>query len=70
MTKSRQEICHDIKFKSQHCKARRLCRDSQNIMLRGNYVATKVEKNYKKNVTTQNFMSRHNEELKAEIFVM
>ena len=29
----------------------------------------KIEKNYKKNVATQKFMSRHDEELKAEIFV-
>ena len=30
-----------------------------------NSVATKVEKNYKKNVATQKIMLRHNEELKA-----
>ena len=30
---------------------------------------TKVENNYRKNVTTKKFMSRHNEELKVEIFV-
>ena len=45
-------------------------------MLRKNFVATynfivatKVEKNYRKNVATHKFMSRHNEELKPEIFV-
>ena len=32
-------------------------------------IAKKVEKNYKKNVATQKIMSRHNEELKAEIYV-
>ena len=32
-------------------------------------VTTKVEKNYKKNVTTYKMMSRHNEELKEEISV-
>ena len=32
-------------------------------------VVTKVEKNYKKNFTTQKLMLRHNEELKVEIFV-
>ena len=31
---------------------------------------TKFEKNYRKNVATQKFLSRHNEELKAEIFVV
>ena len=32
-------------------------------------VETKVEKNHRKNVATQYFMSQHNEELKAKIFV-
>ena len=30
---------------------------------------TKVDENYRKNVATQKFMSRHNEELKAKIFL-
>ena len=45
-------------------------------MLRGNSVATynfiittKVDENYRKNVTTHKFMSRHNEKLKAKISV-
>ena len=29
MTRSRQEICRDIKFRSQHSKARRLCHDKE-----------------------------------------
>ena len=33
-------------------------------------VTTKDEKNCKMNVATQKSMSRHNEELKAEIFVL
>ena len=33
-------------------------------------VATKDEKNYKKNVATWKIMSRHNEALKTEIFVV
>ena len=33
------------------------------------YCMTKEEKNYRKNVATQKFMSQHNEEPKAEIFV-
>ena len=33
-------------------------------------VATKVEKNYRKNVATHKFMLRYNEELKAKIFVV
>ena len=32
-------------------------------------VATKADKNYKKNVVTHKIMLRHNEELKAEISV-
>ena len=32
-------------------------------------VARKVEKNYKKNVVMQKILSRHNEELKAEVSV-
>ena len=32
-------------------------------------VATKVEKNYKKNVATHKLMLRHNKELKAEVSV-
>ena len=36
----------------------------------GKYVATKDEKNRKMNVATQKSMSQHNEELKAEIFVV
>ena len=32
-------------------------------------MAIKIEKNYIKNVTTNKFMSQHNDELKAEIFV-
>ena len=78
MTRSRQKIyrnifkiCSDIKFKSRHRKARRLCHDIEvlcgnnyNKMLRGNsittkefIVVTKVEKNYRKNVVTHEFMS-------------
>ena len=30
---------------------------------------TKIEKNNRNNVVTKKFMSRHNDELKAEIFV-
>ena len=54
MTRSKQEIyrdifkvCRDIKFRSQHRKTRRLCRDKEvlcrdncNIVLRGTSVAT------------------------------
>ena len=33
-------------------------------------VMTEVEKNYKKNVTTQKLMLRHSKELKVEVFVV
>ena len=39
------------------------------VAIRTFIVATKVEKKYK-NVLTQKIMLRHNEELKAEIFVV
>ena len=32
-------------------------------------IETEVKKNYKKNVTTQKLMLRHNKELKAEISI-
>ena len=39
------------------------------IATKTSIVATKAEKNYKKNVVTQKIMSPHNEELKTEISV-
>ena len=39
------------------------------VVTKTSIVATKFEKNYKKNVVTHKIMSRYNEELKAEIFV-
>ena len=40
------------------------------ITIKTSIVATKVEKNCKKNVATLKIMSRHTEKLKVEIFVM
>ena len=39
------------------------------VVTKTSIVATKVDKNYKKNVVTHKIMLRHNEELKAEISV-
>ena len=40
------------------------------VVTKTSIVVTKVEKNYKKNVTMQKIMSQCNEELKVEIFVL
>ena len=58
-----EKLCRDTKF--------RVSIKSQEdfVATKTSIVATKVEKNYKKNVATQKIMSQHNEELKAEISV-
>ena len=37
------------------------------VVTKTSIVATKIEKDYKKNVETQKIMSRHNEELKESL---
>ena len=63
LCRHKRQLCRYTKFKVS------IKRQEDSIARKTSIVVTKVEKNYKKNVVTQKIMSRHNEELKAEISV-
>ena len=63
LCRDRRKLCRDTKFRVRNGRQENFITTETNI------VATEVEKNDKKIVTTRKWMLRHNNELKADISV-